>query len=385
MTSRLAWLPLLLAVTGLSGAIAHVESADVSPSSQNRAVTTETSPDDRQARLAEVAAATQSMQVAVAAPQPPQVAALEAKILERVRGFNGISGIAIKSVDEGWEAGWRSDRLFPQQSVSKLWVSLTALDKADKGEVNLANRVTLGRNDLTLWSSATTARVLKSGWTASLDELLYEAITKSDNHANDKLMWAVGGPDAVRDTLAAKGITDIRFYNGERALQSKIAGLEWNASYSLGNNFSAARARVPAAQRASAFNSYIEDPYDGAAPMAIARALARLEKGELLSPQSTAKLLTTMGMTKTGRLRVTGGIKAGWNWNHKTGTGQNYRGRVGGLNDIGILTAPDGSSYAVAVMTVPNNTDGSAQELMRDIARMVIDYHEQYGSQGFSL
>ncbi|MBW0143990.1 serine hydrolase [Sphingomicrobium clamense] len=377
MTSRLAFLPLAFAVAGLSGAIAHVENIESRDSPPPPTVDTRD--------VVEVAQTTQQQLQPAPPPRPAGVQVLEAQILERVRSFNGMSGIAIKSIDDGWEAGWRTERLLPQQSVSKMWVALTALDKADKGEVDLNTRVTLGRNDLTLWSRATANRVLRNGWTASLDELLYEAITKSDNHANDKLMWAVGGPQAVRDTLAAKGLDDINFYEGERALQAKIAGLTWNASYSLGNNFSAARARVPASQRSAAFNAYIDNPYDGASAIGIARALAKLERGELLSPQSTAKLLTTMGMTKTGRLRVQGGIKAGWSWSHKTGTGQNYRGRVGGLNDIGILTAPDGSSYAVAMLTVPNATDGGAQELMRDVTRMIIAYHEQHGSQGFSL
>ena len=378
MTSKLAFLPFLFASVGLPGAIAHVGKEEVRHAPPPKVASRD---------IAEVSTATQQFQPtpAVATPRPLAVEALDAQILERVRSFNGMSGLAIKSIDQGWEAGWRTDRLLPQQSVSKMWVALTALDKADKGEISLSQRVTLGRNDLTLWSSASANRIVRSGWTASLDELLYEALTKSDNHANDKLMWTVGGPQAVRDTLAAKGLTDIRFYEGERELQSKIAGLTWNASYSLGNNFSAARARLPDAQRSAAFNAYINDPYDGAAPMGIARALAKLERGELLSPQMTAKFLTTMGMTSTGRLRVKGGLKSGWSWSHKTGTGQNYRGRVGGINDIGILTAPDGTSYAIAFMTVPNSTDGTAQELMRDVTRMVIDYHERHAAQGFSL
>ncbi|WP_265569606.1 serine hydrolase [Sphingomicrobium nitratireducens] len=358
MTSRVAFIPLFLGLFGIA------EPAPLPVAAQGLSPTPAAQP--------------------YVAPRP-EIEALNAQLLERVRSFNGTSGIAIKSIDEGWEAGWREDRLFPQQSVSKLWVTLTALDKADKGEIDLSKRVTIGRDDLTLWSSGTAARVLKSGWTTSLDNLMHEAITKSDNHANDKLMWSVGGPDAVRAMIAEKGLGAIRFYNGERALQSKIAGLTWQQSYSVGNNFSRARASVPDATRRQAFEAYVSDPYDGAAPIAIARALARLENGELLSPASTAKLLTTMGMTSTGKLRVRAGLKPGWTWNHKTGTGQNYRGRVGGLNDIGILTAPDGKSYAVAVMTVPSTTDGSAQELMRDVAKMVIDYHERYGSDGFQL
>src|SRR5690348_8632150 len=42
------------------------------------------------------------------------------------RGFDGIVGIAVKSIDDGWETGWNDHQLCPQQSVSKLWVAITA-------------------------------------------------------------------------------------------------------------------------------------------------------------------------------------------------------------------------------------------------------------------
>ena len=50
---------------------------------------------------------------------------------------------------------------------------------------------------------------------------MVKAITTSDNTANDKLMRSVGGPEAVRAMIKAKHLGAIRFYNGERALQSR--------------------------------------------------------------------------------------------------------------------------------------------------------------------
>ena len=128
--------------------------------------------------------------------------------------------------------------------------------------------------------------------------------------------------------------------------------------------------------RKAAFDRYVDDPYDGAVPGAIVSALARLKRGELLSPASTQRLLSTMGSTKTGALRVRAALKPGWKWSHKTGTGQNFQGRVGGINDIGILTAPDGTDYAMAIMTVPSKSDGASQDLMQAVARTVIAEHE---------
>ena len=83
-----------------------------------------------------------------------------------------------------------------------------------------------------------------------------------------------------------------------------------------------------------------------------------------------------MASTKTGGLRVRAALKPGWKWSHKTGTGQNFQGRVGGINDIGLLTAPDGAVYAMAIMTVPSKSDGAAQDLMQAVTRAVIADHE---------
>jgi beta-lactamase class A len=204
---------------------------------------------------------------------------------------------------------------------------------------------------------------------------MFDAITESDNTANDKLMRSIGGPQEVRDMIARKGLGSIRFYNGERALQSKIAGLIWTQSYSIGNAFYDARNALPMSIRRAAFERYISDPYDGASPHAVASALAALKRGQLLSPASTARLLSIMGQTRTGKLRVRAALAPGWDWNHKTGTGQELGGRIGGINDIGLLTAPDGSVYAMAIMSVPAHSDGGAQELMRNVAKAVIAAH----------
>ena len=308
----------------------------------------------------------------VAAPQY-----IRDRVNELGRTFNGRVGIAVRSVDDGWSTGWKADELYPQQSVSKLWVSITALDAVDKGRVRLDDRVTLTRDDLTLFHQPIAAKILGGGYTTTLDDLMFKAITTSDNTCNDKLMRSVGGPEAVRAVIREKRLGSIRFYNGERALQSRIAGLIWSPSYSIGNAFYEARDALPFSVRKAAFDRYVEDPFDGAAPSVIASALARLKRGELLSPESTRRLLWIMGNTKTGANRLKGGLEAGWTLSHKTGTGQVLGAYQAGYNDIGILTAPDGRSYSVAVMIKKTSVPLPVRmTLMNNVVRAVITQHE---------
>jgi beta-lactamase class A len=310
-----------------------------------------------------------------AAVRPPP--ALRDQIIALTRAFDGKAGVAIISLRDGWEVSWNANSLFPQQSCSKLWVSITALDEVDRGKIKLSDQVTLGRSDLTLFHQPIAEKILGGGHTTTLGALMFTAITESDNTANDKLMRSIGGPQTVRDMIERKGLGAIRFYNGERALQSKIAGLIWTPSYSIGNAFYQARNALPMSVRKAAFERYISDPYDGASPHAVANALAALRRGNLLSPASTTRLLSIMGQTRTGKMRVRAALAPGWDWNHKTGTGQELGGRIGGINDIGLLTAPDGSIYAMAIMTIPNRSDGSAQQLMQTVTRTVIAHHQQ--------
>ena len=64
--------------------------------------------------------------------------------------------------------------------------------------------------------------------------------------------------------------------------------------------------------RKAAFDRYVADPYDGAAAERDRRRAGPLKRGELLSPASTARLLSIMGNTKTGANRLKGGLKPGW-------------------------------------------------------------------------
>lgn len=311
-------------------------------------------------------------------PKPPRAPeALTASIAALGRNFDGRVGIAVRSVDQGWATGSNGEIRLPQQSVSKLWVAMTVLDYRDSGRLTLDDPITLTREDFTLFHQPIAALVKDGvGYQTTVGELLRRALTMSDNTCNDRLLRYVGGPAAVRDFIRRKGLGDIRFGPGEKLLQSGTAGLEWKPEFSYGNAFATARARLPRATRVAAFDRYVADPPDGAAPAAIAGALAKLKLGQVLSQRSTDYLIGTMEMSRTGRQRMHGAVPAGWSFGHKTGTGQDLGGRTAGYNDVGLLMAPDGRSYALAVMigdtlrTIPER-----QKLMQAVVTAVVNNH----------
>lgn len=301
---------------------------------------------------------------------------LGGRITELGRTFDGDIGIAVQDVETGRLIEYDGRTYFPQQSVSKFWVALTALDAQDQGRTNLATSIVLTPADLTLFHQPIAAQVRASGrYSSTLDLLLARALQQSDNTCNDAVLRSVGGPKAVQAFLASKDIKGIRFGPGERLMQSRIAGLTWRQDYAFGNAFQQAREKVPLVQRRAAFEDYVRNPVDGAQPVAIVNTLARLHRGELLSPDSTTRLLEIMSHTKTGPKRLKGGLADGWTLSHKTGTGQQLGSIQTGYNDIGIVTSPGGRSYAVAVMIRRTAAPiWTRMVVMQNVVRAIIEY-----------
>jgi beta-lactamase class A len=326
-------------------------------------------------------AAGPSYRVAVPVPPPPPPlpqapAELNRTITTLLANFNGTAAAAITSVDQGWAVTYNGARPMPQQSVSKLWVSMTALDLLDQGRLTLEDPVVVRQEDLTLFHQPIAALVKGDGYHTTVGELMRRALTMSDNTANDRLLTYVGGPNAVRAFLARHGIANIRFGPGERLLQSGTAGVTWRQEYALGGGFNQARDALPQSVRQAAFEAYVANPPDGAGAAAIADALARLKQGRLLSPASTRHLLDTMAASRTGRARLHAALPAGWTLAHKTGTGQDLMSRNAGFNDVGVLTAPDGRSYAVAVMIGDTRAPmRDRQELIQQVVHALVAEH----------
>jgi beta-lactamase class A len=289
--------------------------------------------------------------------------------------FPGRTGIAIVAGDGEMLASERGAELFPQQSVSKLWVALRILTLNEKGQLPLKRSITVTRDDLVVFNQPLRKYLGSNGhFEMTVAELLEHAITASDNLANNVLLRVGGGPKAINRTIADYDLGAIRFGPGEPLLQSKIAGLDWQTEYREARNFEAARARLPMGTRKEALAAYLADPIDGARPEAIARALYKFAN----SKKGTAgpALLDIMRRTFTGRTRLLAGLEPGWTIAHKTGTGQKLGNISTGINDVGMLTAPDGCRYFVAVMLADTTADRKGVGgLMAAISKAVIRHH----------
>src|SRR5262245_7184931 len=75
-------------------------------------------------------------------------AALQREFTALGHSIDGMTGIAVRRVGCTWVAGANLERFFPQQSVSKLWVTLAMLDAIDRKDAHIDEQLAIGRNDL---------------------------------------------------------------------------------------------------------------------------------------------------------------------------------------------------------------------------------------------
>src|SRR5690606_2932248 len=126
-------------------------------------------------------------------------AGLQSELSQIAQGFDGNTGIAVRRVGCSWVAGERLNQFFPQQSVSKLWVTLALLDAVDQQKAHLNEELEIGRGDLTVFHQPLRSIVLERGLVRlPVHQLISDAITHSDNTANDRLLTRVGGPAEIR-------------------------------------------------------------------------------------------------------------------------------------------------------------------------------------------
>lgn len=306
-------------------------------------------------------------------PAPPAPAALQAELSRLAARYDEPVGVAVADVTDGWVASVDGQLSFPQQSVSKLWVAITAMDKIDQGLMRLDQGVLLTDADRSVFFQPITYNIDHDGYQTDVEELLRRALVTSDNAANDKLMGMVGGAPAVQDMIRRKALDGVKLAEDEKHLQARIAGLTWKPEYGQYGVFEDARGRLPRDVREQAMQAYVDAPYDGATPVGIVQALSALKRGELLSPASTEVILHYMSKARTGPRRLAGGLPGDWRIAHKTGTGQDFRGASYGINDVGLLTAPDGRTYAVAVMMAKTAKPVPARlEFMQAVSRAVV-------------
>jgi beta-lactamase class A len=179
----------------------------------------------------------------------------------------------------------------------------------------------------------------------SARSLIEAMITRSNNYATDALLKVVGGPSAVNDWVRRAGVND------------------WHIDRDIATLVRDDGAVNPAT---------VIDSRDSATPLAMVRLLAEIHNGKMLSPASREVLLGAMSRCVTGKRRIPALLPADATVLHKTGSLNNTS------SDVGIIKAPDGRAYAVAIYVTGQGTRLARENRIASIARAL---YQGYSSE----
>ena len=233
---------------------------------------------------------------------------------------------------------------FPMQSVFKFHIALAVLDLVDKGKLSLTQKVYISKERMQPdWYSPLRDKYPNGDVKLTLAEILKPTVSESDNVGCEILLDLIGGPKVVDDYLKKIGMKDVQIKHNETVMQAS-----WEPQF---ENYSSP-------------NSAVE-------------LLKALHNGKILSSKSRTIVQKMLLETSTGPNRLKGLLPKGTVVSHKTGTsGTNKQtGEMAAVNDIGIVTLPNGNQFAIAVFVSKSKEKIETNEkIIAEIAKAAYDF-----------
>ncbi len=139
-----------------------------------------------------------------------QSAPLQSLLESELAAFPATTGVHVKHLATGEEAGVRADQDFSTASVIKVAFMVRAYQMADRKELDLDERITLTRAHLRHGTGV--FQYHDAGLQPTLRDAITQMIITSDNTAADIVLMKVGGPAAVTKWLAGSGYPRMASY-----------------------------------------------------------------------------------------------------------------------------------------------------------------------------
>jgi beta-lactamase class A len=273
----------------------------------------------------------------------------------------GRLGVMVRDLAIGDELRWRAEDPFPTASTLKVPLLYALYRLAQEGELDLAARVELRREDRVPGSGV--LRHLDAGLRPTVRDLAELMIIVSDNYATD-LVYQLVGRERLARVVAELGLAATHLPHTTWELLAHVGGLDL-ADPTL--TYDTLLERLDASGTVDPEAPYVDDEYDRSTPADMVRLLALIDAGHGLEPESRTGILDILRhQTINDRIPAKLPDNAGIEVAHKTGSVRGVR------NDIGIVTAP-GVRYAIAIMSRGLPDPVAATPTLADLSRWVWD------------
>ncbi|MFD1601997.1 class A beta-lactamase, subclass A2 [Flavobacterium artemisiae] len=267
---------------------------------------------------------------------------LRQELNQIIKTKNATVGISIKGIEDKDTLSINGNLKAPLMSVFKFHIALTVLDKIDKGELSLEQKIFIKKKDLheNTWSPMK-EEYPNGNMYLTLDKLLRYTVSHSDNNGCDILIDLVGGASVIQKFINKQGIKDFVIKVNEE--QMKI----WK-------------------------NLYVNTT----TPLATTELLEKFFKGEILKENTTKYLYQIMVETSRGLTWMKAGLPENTELAHRTGmSGTNDNNLRVALNDIGIVKLPNGKHFILSVyLKEITESQKDTEKIIADIAKATWGY-----------
>ncbi|NWF88406.1 MAG: class A beta-lactamase, subclass A2 [Ignavibacteriaceae bacterium] len=272
-----------------------------------------------------------------------QIDSLKNNIEKLIENKDAAVGVSIHGIESNETLTINNLKHFPMQSVFKFHIALAVLDQVDKGKIKLDDKILISKKELLpdTWSPIR-EKYPEGNVKLSLAEIIEYTVAISDNNGCDILLRLIGGPEIVEKHIHKLGINQISIKYNEEAMNKS-----WSAQFS-----------------------------NWTTPKASTDLLIKFFSDSVLSKSSFVFLYNTMVNTSTGKNRIKGQLPKGTIVAHKTGSsGTNESGVTAAVNDIGIVTLPNGDHFAISIfVTDSKENDEMNEKIISDISKLAWDY-----------
>ncbi len=267
---------------------------------------------------------------------------LELRIKKYLENKRAKVGLALLHIENGDTLTIGEQNQYPMQSVYKFHLALTILKKVDQGKFTPNQKIGVSKSDLLpkTWSPMR-EKYPEGNADLSLREILEFTVSKSDNNGCDLLFKLIGGPKIVDTHMRDLGLKKINIAFTEDEMHRSFA-----AQYS-----------------------------NWTSPYTTVTLLKSFYDGKLLSKASSDFLMQTLIDSPTGPKRIKGLLPEGTIVAHKTGTsGSDDKGLISAVNDVGIITLPDGKHLALAIfVSQAQESEAMCEHIIAELSKMVWD------------
>ena len=252
----------------------------------------------------------------------------------------GKVSVAVLNIEDSTSVSYYGDELCVMQSVFKFPIALAILNRIDKGEFSLQHKIHITPKNMIKGWSPMRDSFPDGNVNMTFENLLRYMVSQSDNIACDVLLHFLGKPKVVEKYIHKLGMEDFYMKYNEVGMHKK-----WQNQYK-----------------------------NICSPNMMVQLLQKFYKGKILSKTNTDFLYQLMVETSTGPNRIVKLLPSQTIVAHKTGTSDTNNGMTAAINDVGIITLPNGKHIALAIFVKDAYAQTSVLEnVIAEIAKAAYD------------